>query len=85
MYRIEMLLGKVELGFFQKVRIEIFGSCPVGMIQKENWSETTAIYAFKCGTNFKEHGYVTNYPYGHDNNLECPICMKKRLNEFSKP
>jgi hypothetical protein len=81
MYRIEMLLGKVELEFLQKVRIAIFGSCPVGMIQKKDWDAPAPIYAFKCGTNFKEHGYVTNVPYGHDNNLECPICMKKRLNE----
>jgi len=44
----------------------------VGLYIKEGWKEPIMYYQFICSI----HGKVINYPHGHNNRLECPICFK---------
>ena len=40
------------------------------------WSGFLAFYRFDCG----KHGSVIDYKHGHNERLDCPICLEETLN-----
>ncbi len=60
----------VELGFFQRVKLRLFGVVNVGDRMDEGWSSSLPFYAFRC----EKHGLQFVYPVGHAKLLLCPKC-----------
>ena len=58
---------------FQKLQVISMGHVRVGKHSKPGWSGAIEFYLFLC----KKHGYVTNYPQGHAQNLFCPKCREE--------
>jgi len=64
----------VELTLFERLRLRIFGSVPVGRRIKPSWSGPIMHYAFKC----PKHGIVMNYPHGEDGRFDCLHCLEEK-------
>ena len=60
----------IDLGFFQRMKLRLFGIVNVGDRMDEGWSSSLPVYAFRC----KEHGLQTAYPVGYSKLLFCPEC-----------
>lgn len=55
----------VELSMFQRLRLRLFGSVPVGYRVKSGWRGPIMHYAFRCPV----HGVVVDYPHGQYESL----------------
>ena len=47
----------------------------VGYYMREGWRGPIMFYQFKC----PKHGLVVDYPHGHAQRLECPVCGVEEL------
>lgn len=63
-----------RLKLIERLKIDLKGHVFVRKEQREGWKEPAPFYMFKCS----KHGYVENYPKGHDKRLECPKCIKEK-------
>ena len=59
-----------KISSYQILKLRLSGSVYIGDFKLPGWSGELPFYAFKCD----EHGFVVNYPEGHDEILRCPFC-----------
>ena len=64
----------VELSVFQRLRLRLFGSVPVGYQRKPGWKAPIMHYAFRCPV----HGVVVDYPHGFRERFSCPKCLEEK-------
>ena len=64
----------VELSVFQRLRLRLFGSVPVGYRIKQGWRAPIMHYAFRCPV----HGVVVDYPHGYRDRLDCLRCLEEK-------
>ena len=63
----------IELRFFQRMRLRLFGRICIGEQMNKGWSSSLPLYAFKC----EKHGLQINHPVGHGGYLLCPECTRE--------
>ncbi|MCX6642072.1 MAG: hypothetical protein NTV15_01620 [Candidatus Bathyarchaeota archaeon] len=59
-----------SISSYQILKLRLSGSVHIGDFMLPGWSGKLPFYAFKC----EKHGFVANYPEGHDEILRCPFC-----------
>jgi hypothetical protein len=59
-----------KISSYQILKLRLSGSVYIGDFMLPGWSGELPFYAFKC----EEHGFVVNYPEGHEEILRCPFC-----------
>ena len=59
-----------KISSYQILKLRLSGSVYIGDFKLPGWSGELPFYVFKCD----EHGFVVNYPEGHDEILRCPFC-----------
>ena len=64
----------IELSMFQRLRLRLFGSVPVGYRVKSGWRGPIMHYAFRCPI----HGVVVDYPRGFSHELRCMRCLEEK-------
>lgn len=69
------LIDSLNLSFFQRLRLRIFGSVYVEHRKKNSWNNALPHYIAKC----KTHGYFIAIERGFEKELRCPECVKERL------
>ena len=52
----------------------------VGTIQRKGWSKPAPLILDYC----EFHGYFTNTPRGHEDRIECPICLENHFKRMEK-
>ena len=62
----------IELGFYQMMKLRLFGVVNVGDRMDEGWNSSLPFYAFRC----KRHGLQFGYPVGYAKLLLCPECSR---------
>ena len=62
--------GEPKLGPFKRLVLSLLGHVYVEHRTYLGWDGELPFYAFKCPI----HGIVEDYPHGHNDRLDCPIC-----------
>ena len=63
-----------RITLINRLRIQLSGYKYVGERVRDGWKGSLSHYAFWCPV----HGLVESYPHGHDQRLECPLCVEER-------
>jgi hypothetical protein len=63
-----------RIRLLNRLRMQLSGYVYVGERQRDGWRGPLPHYAFRCPV----HGLVESYPHGHDQRLECPLCVEER-------
>jgi len=67
---------KVQLSPRQRLALKVQGRALLRYEKRERWVRALPIYVVKCG----RHGLYEDYPHGWKKELECPICLRERIN-----
>ena len=66
-----------RIRLIERLKIQLKGHVYVGDKKEDGWEKPLPYFAFKC----PKHGIVYDYPHGHKQRLECPLCRKERNEE----
>jgi hypothetical protein len=59
----------------QRLALKVYGRALLRYERRENWLRALPIYAARCD----RHGLYEDYPHGWKKELECPHCLRERV------